>query len=73
MFDSRVRTLLCTECSLPMSAEDGHHYVYHCHACAMAEHDLILAVGRDPDHPDGWRLTAGPVDLGIVCRREAQA
>ncbi len=49
---------------MPMTADDGRHYAYQCHACAMHEHDVTVALRTDPDHPDRWVLAENPVDLG---------
>jgi hypothetical protein len=31
----------------------------------MAEHELLLTLKGDPEHPDLVRLFSGPVDLGL--------
>lgn len=53
----------CHPCGILLTADDREHYLYHCHDCAMEEHDLIVAVARDPDHPDAHRLELSPVEL----------
>ena len=70
----RVRTkrLVCLTCSLPMTDDDREHYAYQCHACVVHEHELTVTLRTDPGHPDLWRLTSGPVDLGYP-RNDAQA
>jgi hypothetical protein len=55
-----------------MTADDGEHYSYQCHDCVVREHELTVTLRTDPDHPDLWRLTDGPVDLGYRAR-DAQA
>ncbi|NNM74474.1 hypothetical protein [Enterovirga aerilata] len=67
----RTRRLLCLTCSLPMTRDDREHYGYACHACVVREHELTVTLRSDPDHPDLWRLSEGPVHLGYR-RREAQ-
>ncbi len=66
------RRLVCLTCSLPMTHDDGEHYSYQCHACVVREHELTVTLRSDPDHPDSWLLTDGPVDLGYL-RQPAQA
>ena len=72
MAQARPRKILCITCWRPLTPDDTEHYAYHCHACVVDEHELVLAVGRDPDHPERWRLVAGPVDIGRAERPKAQ-
>lgn len=65
MQGSRSFRLACHACLVPLTADEGKHYAYQCHACVMAEHELVLALKTDPDHPDLDRLFSGPVDLGL--------
>ena len=57
--------LSCHDCSSPLTRDERDHYVYQCHACAMAEHELLLTLKGDPEHPDLVRLFSGPVDPGL--------
>lgn len=62
MLPRRLR--LCHHCCVPITAEDGEHYGYQCHACAVREHDLVLLAARDPQHPDLAWLDTVPVETG---------
>ena len=53
---------LCHHCAIPLSEDECLHYVFECHVCVMDEHDLELAVRRDPHHPDAARLS-GAVEV----------
>ena len=55
----------CYDCSFPLTPDEWEQYAYQCHSCVMAEHELVLALKTDPDHPDLDRLFSGPVDLGL--------
>ncbi len=68
MPSARTKRLVCLTCSLAMTADDGEHYSYQCHDCVVREHELTVTLRTDPDHPDLWRLTDGPVDLGYRAR-----
>jgi hypothetical protein len=68
---TRKTRLVCLTCSLPMTKDDREHYGYQCHPCVVREHELVVTLRGDPDHPDLLHLTDGPVDLGYG-RRDAQ-
>lgn len=53
---------LCHHCAVPLSEDECLHYVFECHVCVVSEHDLEVAVRRDPAHPDAARLLARAVD-----------
>lgn len=57
------RRALCCLCCEELTADDGHHYGYQCHACVAREHDLLLLRDRDPGHPDLAWLDASPVEI----------
>jgi hypothetical protein len=65
MQGSRSFSPACHHCLAPLTPDEREHYAYECHACVMAEHDLVLTLKTDPDHPDLDRLFSGPVDLGL--------
>jgi hypothetical protein len=65
MLTPRTRRLTCFTCSLPLCADDGEHYGYQCHDCVVQEHELVVTLRSDPEHPDVWLLTDGPVDIGF--------
>ena len=65
MLNSRTRRLHCLTCSLPLPADDGEHYGYQCHTCVVREHELVVTLRSDPEHPDVWLLAEGPVDIGF--------
>lgn len=69
---SRVKRLVCYECSVPLAKGDREHYGYQCHACVVREHELVLTWRNDPDHPDVGNLHDGPVDLGLSAKVSAQ-
>ncbi len=66
MTSARAKRLVCFTCSLPMTADDGEHYGYLCHDCVVQEHEMTVILRTDPDHPDLWVLTEGPVELGFA-------
>ena len=72
MPSTRAKRLVCLTCSLPMTPDDGEHYDFQCHACVVREHELVVALRSEPDHPEMVRLMEGPVDLGFG-RARAQA
>lgn len=60
----RGRRTLCHLCCVTLGRDDRDHYGYQCHACVIREHDLVLMLARDPDHPDAGWLDLSPVELG---------
>jgi hypothetical protein len=65
MQEVRSFRLLCHDCAVPLTRDEKQHYVYQCHSCVFREHELVLALKTDPDHPDIEQLFSGPVDLGL--------
>ncbi|WP_375461880.1 hypothetical protein [uncultured Enterovirga sp.] len=57
------RKILCHLCCSPLAKDDRHHYGYQCHACVIREHDLVLMVAKDPDHPEAGWLELSPVEF----------
>ena len=65
MPDRRKRRLVCFHCAIPLARDDRDHYGYQCHACVVREHELVLTLSREPDHPDVAWLDGIPVDIGL--------
>lgn len=58
------RRVLCHLCCVSLGRDDREHYGYQCHACVIREHDLVLMLAQDPDHPDAGWLELSPVEIG---------
>ena len=64
MANRRTKRTICFHCAVPLATSDREHYGYQCHACVIREHDLVLMLAQDPDHPDAGWLELSPVEIG---------